>query len=183
MSKAARGGARRAWAEVPRGGAGAAATAMRLRILAVGTRMPAWVEAGVDEYARRLHAHWKFELLESPAGRRSASQPPGRAVAAEGERVLAALRPGECPIALDERGSAMTTRELAVRLAAGERDGRDVALLIGGPDGHAPAVRQRATEAWSLSKLTLPHGLARVLLAEQLYRAQSLLLHHPYHRD
>jgi 23S rRNA (pseudouridine1915-N3)-methyltransferase len=156
---------------------------MRLRILAVGTKMPAWVEAGVDEYARRLRTHWKFELLEIPAGRRSASQSPDRAVASEGERVLAALRPGEQAIALDERGVAMGTRELAARLAAGERDGRDLALLIGGPDGHAPAVRQRATESWSMSKLTLPHGLARVLLAEQLYRAQSLLLNHPYHRD
>jgi 23S rRNA (pseudouridine1915-N3)-methyltransferase len=156
---------------------------MRVRILAVGTRMPAWVDAGVDDYARRLRTHWKFELLEIAAGKRSASQPAERAIAAEGERVLAALRPGEQAIALDERGVAMTTRELASRLAAGERDGRDLALLIGGPDGHAPAVRQRATEAWSLSKLTLPHGLARVLLAEQLYRAQSLLLNHPYHRD
>jgi len=156
---------------------------MRLRILAVGAKMPAWVDAGVDDYARRLRAHWKFELLEIPAGRRSASQSADRAVAAEGERVLAALRPGEQAIALDERGTAMTTREFAARLAAGERDGRDLALLIGGPDGHAAPVRQRATEAWSLSRLTLPHGLARVLLAEQLYRAQSLLLNHPYHRD
>ena len=160
---------------------------MRLRIVAVGTRMPAWVDAGVDEYARRLRAQWKFELVEIATGKRSASQAPERAIAAEGERVLAALRPGEQAIVLDEHGAAMTTRELAARLAArlaaGERDGRDLALLIGGPDGHAPAVRQRATEAWSLSKLTLPHGLARVLLAEQLYRAQSLLLNHPYHRD
>ena len=156
---------------------------MRVRILAVGTRMPAWVDAGVDDYARRLRTQWKFELLEIAAGKRSASQPAERAIAAEGERVLAALRPGEHAIALDERGVSMTTRELAGRLAAGERDGRDLALLLGGPDGHAPAVRQRATEAWSLSKLTLPHGLARLLLAEQLYRAQSLLLNHPYHRD
>ena len=156
---------------------------MRLRIIAVGTKMPQWVDAGVDDYARRLRAHWKFELLEIPAGKRSASQPAERAIAAEGERVLAALRPQERAIALDERGQAMTTRELAARLAVGEREGDDLALLVGGPDGHAPPVRQRATECWSLSRLTLPHGLARVLLAEQLYRAQSLLLNHPYHRD
>jgi len=156
---------------------------MRVRIIAVGTRMPAWVDAAVDDYARRLRTQWKFELLEIAAAKRSASRSAERAAAAEGERVLAALRPGEQAIALDERGVAMTTRELAARLATGERDGRDLALLVGGPDGHAPAVRQRATEAWSLSKLTLPHGLARVLLAEQLYRAQSLLLNHPYHRD
>jgi 23S rRNA (pseudouridine1915-N3)-methyltransferase len=156
---------------------------MRLRILAVGTRMPGWVEAGVEDYARRLRAHWRFELLELLPGRRSASQPAARAVATEGERVLAALRPAERAIALDERGIAMTTRELATRLVALEREGDDVALLIGGPDGHAPGVRRRCAESWSLSKLTLPHGLARVLLAEQLYRAQSLLLNHPYHRD
>jgi 23S rRNA (pseudouridine1915-N3)-methyltransferase len=156
---------------------------MRVRILAVGTRMPGWVDAGVDDYARRLRSHWKFDLVEIPAGKRGASQSAERAVAAEGERVLAALRPGDKAIALDERGTAMTTRELAARLAAAERDGRDIALLLGGPDGHAPPVRRRAEEAWSLSRLTLPHGLARLLLAEQLYRAQSLLLNHPYHRD
>lgn len=156
---------------------------MRLRIIAVGTRMPAWVDAAVDDYARRLRTHWKFELLEIPAGRRSASQPAARAIAAEGTQVLAALKPAELAIALDERGRALDTRELAARLAAGERDGRDLALLIGGPDGHAPEVRSRCAESWSLSRLTLPHALARVVLAEQLYRAQSLLLNHPYHRD
>ncbi len=156
---------------------------MRLRIIAVGTKMPAWVEAGVTDYVRRLRAQWKFELLEIPAGRRSAAGPVARAVAEEGERVLAALRPQEQAIALDERGSALTTRELAARLAAGEQAGLDLALLIGGPDGHALQVRERARESWSLSRLTLPHGLARLLLAEQLYRAQSLLLNHPYHRD
>ena len=156
---------------------------MRLRIVAVGTRMPAWVDAAFDDYARRLRAHWKFELLEIPAGRRSASQPAARAIAAEGAQVLAALKPAELAIALDEKGRALDTRELAARLAAGERDGRDLALLIGGPDGHAPEVRSRCSESWSLSRLTLPHALARVVLAEQLYRAQSLLLNHPYHRD
>lgn len=156
---------------------------MRLRILAVGTRMPGWVDAGVEDYARRLRAHWRFELLELPVARRDGSQSAARAVAAEGARVLAALRPAERAIALDERGLAMTTRELAARLAAGEREGDDLALLIGGPDGHAPEVRSRCVESWSLSRLTLPHGLARIMLAEQLYRAQSLLLNHPYHRD
>lgn len=156
---------------------------MRLRIVAVGTKLPGWVEAGVEDYARRLRAHWKFELLEIPVAHRGGSQPAERAIAAEGARVLAALRPAERAIALDERGTAMTTRELAARLAAGEREGHDLALLIGGPDGHSPEVRRRCVESWSLSRLTLPHGLARVVLAEQLYRAQSLLLNHPYHRD
>ena len=155
---------------------------MRLRILAVGTRMPDWVETGVEDYARRLRAHWRFELLELPLGRRSASQPAARAVVAEGERVLAALRPAERAIALDERGIAMTTRELAARLAALTREGGDLALLIGGPDGLAAACLARAELRWSLSPLTFPHGLVRVMVVEQLYRAQSILKNHPYHR-
>jgi 23S rRNA (pseudouridine1915-N3)-methyltransferase len=101
----------------------------------------------------------------------------------EGERVLAALRDRERVVLLDEGGKSFTTRDLAGRFAALAGEAPDVALLIGGPDGHAPAVRSRAAEVWSLSKLTLPHGLARVLLVEQVYRAQSLLLGHPYHRD
>ncbi len=156
---------------------------MHLRVIAVGTRMAGWVQAGVDEYLRRIRAPWKLTLLEIEAGRRTASQPASRAIEAEGERVLAALRPGEYVVAMDERGRELGTRDLATRLEARARDGRPLALLIGGPDGHAPAVASRADERWSLSQLTLPHGLARVVLVEQLYRAQSLLLNHPYHRD
>jgi 23S rRNA (pseudouridine1915-N3)-methyltransferase len=115
----------------------------------------------------------------APRGARGAAD----AVRREGERVLAALRDRERVVLLDESGKSLTTRELAGRFAALAGEAPDVALLIGGPDGHAPAVRSRAAEVWSLSKLTLPHGLARVLLVEQVYRAQSLLLGHPYHRD
>lgn len=155
---------------------------MRLRILAVGARQPEWVDAATHGYLRRIRPPWRLELvaLESaPRGSRGADD----AVRREGERVLAALRDRERVVLLDEGGKSLTTRDLAGRFATLAGEAPDVALLIGGPDGHAPAVRSRAAEVWSLSKLTLPHGLARVLLVEQVYRAQSLLLGHPYHRD
>ena len=145
--------------------------------------MTGWVQTAVDDYVHRIRAPWRLAVLEIEPGRRSAAQPATRAIETEGERVLAALKPGESVILLDERGREHSTRELASRLEACAASGRPLALLIGGPDGHAPAVRERAQESWSLSRLTLPHALARVLLVEQLYRAQSLLLHHPYHRD
>lgn len=155
---------------------------VRIRIIAVGTRMPAWVRAAVDEYLKRFGSALRVSLVEIEAGQRAATEN-RRAVAIEGERLLAALRKDEYVVALDERGSEMTTRALADWLAARQRDGRDLAFVIGGPDGLAPAVLARSHLRWSLSKLTLPHALVRVLLAEQLYRAHSLLAHHPYHRE
>jgi 23S rRNA (pseudouridine1915-N3)-methyltransferase len=155
---------------------------MRLRILAVGARQPEWVDAATHGYLRRIRPPWRLELVAleaAPRGSRGADD----AVRREGERVLAALRDRERVVLLDEVGKSFTTRDLAGRFATLAGEAPDVALLIGGPDGHAPAVRSRAAEVWSLSKLTLPHGLARVLLVEQVYRAQSLLLGHPYHRD
>ncbi len=156
---------------------------MRLRVVAVGTRMPGWVDTAVADYLRRIRSPWRLELQEIEAAPRSASRGASQAVQREGERVLAALRDRERIVLLDESGRQMDTRELAARLSALERETSEIALLIGGPDGHAPGVRARAAESWSLSRLTLPHGLARVLLAEQIYRAQSVLLGHPYHRD
>jgi 23S rRNA (pseudouridine1915-N3)-methyltransferase len=156
---------------------------MRLRVMAVGTRMPAWVDTAVADYLRRIRSPWRVELVEIEAAPRSASRGAAQATLREGERVLAALRERERAVLLDETGLPLDTRGLSSRLALLEREAPDVALLIGGPDGHAPAVRARASESWSLSRLTLPHGLARVLLAEQIYRAQSILLGHPYHRD
>jgi 23S rRNA (pseudouridine1915-N3)-methyltransferase len=156
---------------------------MRLRILAVGSRMPAWVDTAVADYLRRIRSPWKLELTAIDAAPRSAARGALQATQREGERVLAALRERERAVLLDETGRQLDTRELAARLSTLEREAPDVALLIGGPDGHSPAVRARAAECWSLSRLTLPHALARVLLAEQIYRAQSILLGHPYHRD
>ena len=156
---------------------------MRLRVITVGTRQPTWVDEAVDDYLRRFRAPWRVELVELEAASRSAQRGAASAIKQEGERVLAALRDREQVVLLDERGKSLATRELAEQLARLAAASADLALLIGGPDGHAPAVRARAAASWSLSRLTLPHGLARVLLIEQLYRAQSLAAGHPYHRD
>lgn len=156
---------------------------MRLRILAVGPRQPAWVDQAVEEYRKRIRTPWRLELTVLEPAARSGGADVVRALEREGERALAALRERERVVLLDERGKAFTSRELAQRFAQLAQDAPDLALLIGGADGHAPAVRARAAESWSLGPLTLPHGLARVVLTEQLYRAQSLLLGHPYHRD
>jgi 23S rRNA (pseudouridine1915-N3)-methyltransferase len=155
----------------------------RVRILAVGSRMPKWVREPFDDYINRLGSGLKISLTEIAPGSRTAGQPPAKAIETEGQRILAALRTGEYVVALDERGMEMTTRELASWLAARLQDGRDLAFLIGGPDGFAADVLQRCDFKWSLSRLTFPHALVRVLLAEQLYRAHGVLSNHPYHRD
>ena len=155
----------------------------RVRIVAVGSRMPKWVQEPYDDYVTRLSAGLKVTLTEIEPGARAAGRPPAKAIEAEGQRILAALRPGEYVVALDERGKEMTTRELATWLAARLQDGSDLAFLIGGPDGFAPDVLQRSDFRWSLSRLTFPHALVRVVLAEQLYRAHGVLTNHPYHRD
>lgn len=156
---------------------------MRLRIITVGAKQPSWVDAAVTDYLRRFKSPWRVELLEIEAATRSATRSAEVAVQREGESVLAALRDRERVILLDETGKSLSTRELASKLEALAREAPDMALLIGGPDGHAAAVRERAAASWSLSRLTLPHGLVRVLLVEQLYRAHTLASGHPYHRD
>lgn len=156
---------------------------MRVRVIAVGTRMPAWVRSACQDYLARLGAHLNVAVLEIEPGTRTAGGTPAKAIATEAKRLLATLRPGEHVVALDERGTQFTTRELAAWFGARQQAGEDLALLIGGPDGLAPEVLARSHARWSLSKLTLPHALVRVVLAEQLYRAQSILLNHPYHRD
>jgi 23S rRNA (pseudouridine1915-N3)-methyltransferase len=154
---------------------------MRVRVIAVGTRMPSWVRGACDEYLRRLRGGLAVGLTEiEPAARRAGSA--GQAVTREGERLLAAILPSDHVIVLDERGRELTTRELARWLASRLQQGEDLAFLIGGPDGVAPAVRSRSDFTLALSRLTLPHALARVLLCEQLYRAHCILANHPYHR-
>ena len=155
----------------------------RVRIVAVGSRMPQWVREPFDDYIQRLGSSLKITLTEIEPGARSGGRSPARAIETEGQRILAAVRANEFVVALDEHGSEMTTRELASWLATRLRDGSDLAFLIGGPDGFAPEVLQRANFKWSLSRLTFPHALVRVLLAEQLYRAHAVLANHPYHRD
>jgi 23S rRNA (pseudouridine1915-N3)-methyltransferase len=155
---------------------------MKLRVLAVGTRIPGWVRDGWEEYARRMQREMPLTLSQIEPGLRGTG-PATSAIQAEGKKLLAALRPSDFVVALDERGGQMSTRELSAWLAARMQDGRDVAFLIGGPDGLGPEVVQRAHLKWSLSRLTLPHALVRVVLAEALYRAHAVLAGHPYHRE
>lgn len=155
---------------------------MRIHLIAVGERMPSWVQQGHEEYAKRLPPECSLRLIEIAPGRRGKGSDLARAIQEEGERMLAAVPKGSLILALDERGKEWTTLELAEQLRDWLQGGRDVALLVGGPDGLAPACRDRAKEIWSLSRLTLPHPLVRVVVAEQLYRAWSVLQNHPYHR-
>lgn len=152
--------------------------AARLRILAVGTRMPGWVDEAFDEYRRRLPRDWAVELRAVPLSRREGE----RAVYEEGEALLAAVQPDERVIALEVGGEPWSTVELAAQLRGWRDEDTRVAFLVGGPDGLAGACRARASRHWSLSRLTLPHPLVRIVLIEQLYRAWSILAGHPYHR-
>jgi 23S rRNA (pseudouridine1915-N3)-methyltransferase len=145
--------------------------------------MPKWVREPFDEYLTRLSPGLRITLTEIEPGPRTAGRPPAKAIETEGQRILAAVRADEYVVALDERGTEMTTRELASWLATRLRDGSDLAFLIGGPDGFAADVVRRSDFKWSLSRLTFPHALVRVVLAEQLYRAHGVLSNHPYHRD
>jgi 23S rRNA (pseudouridine1915-N3)-methyltransferase len=142
---------------------------MRIRLIAAGTRLPDWVDTGVADYARRFGRGLKFELVEIPLAR-------------EGERMRAALRPGDYVVALEVQGRALSTAKFAEWLATRMAGGRDLAFLVGGPEGLDPGLSAAADFRWSLSPLTWPHALVRVLVVEQLYRAHSLLQGHPYHR-
>ena len=149
----------------------------------MGTRPPAWVREAYTDYTRRLGPRLKLTLVEIEPGPRSAGQSPRKAVEAEARKLMTAVRADEWVVALDEHGKQMSTRELAEWLGARMQEGRDLAFLIGGPDGFAAEVLARSDASLALSRLTLPHALVRVVLAEQLYRAVSILTHHPYHRD
>jgi 23S rRNA (pseudouridine1915-N3)-methyltransferase len=155
---------------------------MRVTLIAVGQRMPGWVTEGFGEYTKRLRSRLPLELIEIPAAKRGSGDL-ARAVADEGKRLLAALRPQDHVVALDERGRSHTSLALSQWLAARQQAGQDLCFLVGGADGYAPEVLARANERWSLSALTLPHALVRVVFAEQLYRAVTLLDGHPYHRE
>jgi 23S rRNA (pseudouridine1915-N3)-methyltransferase len=156
---------------------------VKLLVVAVGTRLPDWMNAGFAEYAKRMPRELPLELVEIKPEPRTTGKPVDAMMAAEAKRIEAAL-PSRCRrIALDEHGDAPDTRALTQRLGQWQEEGADVAFLIGGPDGLDPALKQGAHERLRLSSLTLPHGLARVVLAEALYRAHSLQKGHPYHRD
>lgn len=155
---------------------------MRLLVVAVGQRIADWAQTACDDYARRFGPDLKLELRIVKTEPRS-SKSVDTILAAEAERITAAIPRGARVVALDERGSAVTTLALAERLLGWQRDAQDVAFVIGGPDGLAAAFKQAAHERIRLSDLTLPHALARVLLLEQLYRAVSVNAGHPYHRE
>ena len=155
---------------------------LRLELIAASNRQPAWVEAGYSEYADRLRGRCTLELKVVPLARRTSSSSPVRALADEGSRMARAIPAGVHVVALAEAGKPLATKDLAAKLESWAERGVPVALLLGGPDGIGPEALARMTERWSLSPLTLPHGLARVVVAEALYRAWSLLQNHPYHR-
>lgn len=155
---------------------------MKAKLIAVGERAPRWVAEGFSEYQKRL-SHWlPLELVEVEPGLRGKGRDAVRATQDEGSRVLAALPRQATVVALDGRGKPWSSEQLAQRLEHWRGQGRDLAFLIGGPEGHSPEVIARADEQWSLGPLTLPHMLVRLVLAEQVYRAAALLANHPYHR-
>jgi 23S rRNA (pseudouridine1915-N3)-methyltransferase len=156
---------------------------MRLIVAAVGQRQPAWADAAWDDFAKRFPAECRLELKALKTEPRSSGKSATQCMAAEAQRFESALPKGARRVVLDERGTRLTSAQLAERLRFWLGDGRDVALLIGGPDGLDPALKATADETLRLSDLTLPHTLARVLLAEALYRAWSLTAGHPYHRE
>ena len=156
---------------------------MRITILAVGHKAPGWVQEGFNEYAKRMPPEARIELVEVKPEERGAGRSTERAKTLEGERILAAVPQGATLLALDERGRSVTTQGLSVMLSDWMRDGSHPAFVIGGADGLAEEVKARASKLISLSALTLPHALVRVVLAEQLYRAWSILARHPYHRE
>jgi 23S rRNA (pseudouridine1915-N3)-methyltransferase len=146
---------------------------VRVRILAVGTRMPGWVTTAYEDYVRRMRAALRIDLEEIPVGRTKADE----------EKKLLERIGDDYLVALDERGKSLTTLQLAKWLGERQQDGRNLSFAIGGPDGLGPGILARATLRWSLSALTFPHAMVRVILAEQLYRAHTVLQNHPYHRE
>ncbi len=155
---------------------------MKCRLIAAGTRLPEWINLGFEDYRRRLRTPLILELQEIPVAGRRAGEDPQRAVHREGTDMLALIGRDDYVVALEIGAKMMNTEQLSAWIAERLRDARPLAMLIGGPDGLAPACRERADQSWSLSPLTLPHGLVRVVVAEQIYRAMSLQAGHPYHR-
>lgn len=155
---------------------------MRIRLLTITHKSPSWIQEGYEEYAKRLPASCALDLIEIAAEKRTANTDIKRLLEREGEKMLNAIKPNHRVIALDVKGELWTTEQLAHQLTAWQHDGRNVDLLIGGPDGLSPLCLQKAEQKWSLSPLTFPHILVRVMIAEQIYRAWSILQQHPYHR-
>ena len=155
---------------------------MRIRLIAVGTKMPAWVEEAYGDYGKRLPRDLSVELIPLSLGLRGKGASVQKAIAREGEQMLAAIPVGDRIIALDVKGRPWTTEQLAQNLASWRMDGDNYSLLIGGPDGLSPECLNKAHARWSLSALTLPHPLVRIIVIEQIYRAWTILQNHPYHK-
>ena len=155
---------------------------MKLRIISVGHKMPGWVEDACAEYTKRMPRDASAEIIDIKPEKRAAGNSTDNIQLIEAKRIIEAVGK-DMLIALDERGAEVTTLQLADRFKAWQTSGRDIALVIGGADGLHDSIRQKADWLWSLSKLTMPHGMVRVLLAEQLYRAYSVTQNHPYHRE
>lgn len=155
---------------------------MKVRCLAVGTKMPHWVYEGVAEYVKRFPKDFSLEFVEVPAGQRTKNSDLKRIMKAEGQAILSALKSNERLITLDLGGKLWNTVQLAEQATQWRQAGSDIALAIGGPDGLDPEVLTQAVGSWCLSPLTLPHPLVRIVVAEQLYRAWTLLNNHPYHK-
>ena len=156
---------------------------MKIQLIAVGTKMPDWVEKGYQEYARRFPKEMQLELLEINAGKRGKNADIKRILNKEGELTLAAIPKENKIVTLEVTGKSWTTEDLSKEMQKWQLDGRNISLLIGGPEGLAPACIERSEQRWSLSKLTLPHPLVRIVVAESLYRAYTLTINHPYHRE
>ncbi len=156
---------------------------MKIQLIAIGTKMPDWVEKGYHEYARRLPNEFKLELIEISAGKRGKNADIQRILKKEGELMLAAIHPGNKIVTLDVTGHAWDTTQLSQTMKKWQLEACNISLLIGGPEGLSLECTTRSEQSWSLSALTLPHSLVRILVAESLYRAYTLTINHPYHRE
>lgn len=156
---------------------------MRIHLIAVGTKMPAWVQAGYEEYAKRLTGECRLQLIEVEAGKRGKNADIKRILHDEGTRMLAAIPSNSYVIALDVKGQGLSTTQLSQQLQKWQFSGQDISVLVGGPEGLAEECLRKSEQKLSLSALTFPHPLVRIIVAEQLYRAWSLLKGHPYHRE
>jgi 23S rRNA (pseudouridine1915-N3)-methyltransferase len=155
---------------------------MRVRLIAVGNKMPKWVAEGYDEYSKRLPKDFALELVEIPMSPRGKNTDIPKAIRKEGDAMLEVISSGDKVIAMEVLGKEWSTEQLSDQTEQWRMDGYNVSLLVGGPDGLDPRCTARADQVWSLSRLTLPHPMVRVILAEQIYRAWTLMNNHPYHR-
>lgn len=155
---------------------------MKLKLISIGNKMPDWINTGFSEYTKRMPAHLNIELIEIPLKTRSKNSDTQRLIDQEGDAMLKAIDDKDYVVALSIQGKIYSTEQLGDELKNWQHSGQNIALIIGGPEGLAPQCIARANTHWSLSKLTLPHPIVRVIIAEQLYRAYTILQNHPYHK-